>query len=351
MGVNRQESPSKHKQAIRGAVEKVSMAMSKLAHGLDSNQNRKSSPKHSTSQTVACARPVSRSASTPNSEISKSGPTNYRGYSMLDKSNVIEDRYGAEAALTRRNILDIIIFRLLEADLPQFGPEIVSPPSSLGLNYGLVDKAKSRVICLGESPLDKMKPNESISCYCSEEEWRAWCDSLSRPLQEIYTDGSFDDVLEISGFSVWWGEAHINNAYGSLPADIPLSCDRAEEYAIFLALFQIKAEVAAHGVENAKYSILTDSQGVMHNLNKWLKLWDRADVLFDWREPAPRRMHRTEIHRVSAGLLWDLRLRGAIVEISYVKAHAGIMGNEIADILAKIGSSTGDTYGPRPALM
>lgn len=87
--------------------------------------------------------------------------------------------------------------------MPESGPEVASPLSALGFNYGIVDEAQNCVTLLEECLLDQMKPNKTNFCYSSEGQWTAWSKHLARPLQQIYTDGSHTPGYEIGGYALW----------------------------------------------------------------------------------------------------------------------------------------------------
>lgn len=256
--------------------------------------------------------------------------------------------YGSNKTQRARNILDINVLRLLGAKLPTYPRTVKDPPSDHnGYFYGMIFAGNKVVRCQSDRDnSDDAKVPELHLGELSDLQRRR--PSLFR---NVYTDGSFRKSSYSSGYSVFWGPKHELNAFGPVPTEAPLSSAKAEEYALFLALMQIRMLTIQENDPSRMYCIHSDSAWVLDDIRRWYDRWKKPTCIVAWKAPAKSSEEHREILRVAAGLLWDLRRRGVCILLRYVKAHVGIGGNEIADLMAKEGSQSGNTYGPQPVLL
>ena len=129
-------------------------------------------------------------------------------------------------------------------------------------------------------------------------------------MREIYTDGS---CLGNPGPGGWgWTQLDKQWAYGSYAET---TNNQMEIYAVIDALRSVKGTL----------KIYTDSQYVANAFNKWIPGWQKRNWITASGKPVANRE------------LWEQLISAAssrTIEIVWVKAHSGNIGNEIADRLA-----------------
>lgn len=82
-----------------------------------------------------------------------------------------------------------------------------------------------------------------------------------------------------------------------------------------------------------KLCINTDSQFVINSVTKWMKNWKAKNWRLSSGKPV---INETDFRELDRVLLANGDLN---VKWTYVPAHTGIMGNERADELAKLGAT------------
>ena len=144
-------------------------------------------------------------------------------------------------------------------------------------------------------------------------------DDASRPRVVVYTDGSCKRNPDGPG---GWGAVltsgpHRKELYGGDPCT---TNNRMELTAVIEALTALKRP--------SQVALFTDSQYVRRGITEWIHNWKRSGWLTSARQP---------VKNVD---LWQ-RLRAACavhqVEWFWVKGHAGVADNELADELATRG--------------
>ncbi|KAJ4430831.1 hypothetical protein ANN_19422 [Periplaneta americana] len=129
---------------------------------------------------------------------------------------------------------------------------------------------------------------------------------------EIYTDGSKSSEGVDSGVAVFFGGDLVQQSKFRLHGEC--SNNQAEQFAILKALH-----------------IVNDLQ-LQHNTPKTASLYTDSKITLDSLQNS--RNHNSLIEEIRKELT-SLRGTGWIITFSWVKAHIGIFGNELADRLAK----------------
>lgn len=136
-----------------------------------------------------------------------------------------------------------------------------------------------------------------------------------------YTDGSAyanGTGGAKAGAGVWCGDGSQYTLSERVPEGVPQTNQAAEIYAISL--------IAQRAPQFAPLNIKSDSKYVVEGLTLWAEKWEAEG----WIGIANKDSFRDAIAR--------LRARNAKTTIRWVKGHAGMMGNEKADSLAKAGA-------------
>lgn len=142
----------------------------------------------------------------------------------------------------------------------------------------------------------------------------------------VYTDGSCinngcSDAC--AGFGVYFGEAHPLNA--SMPVTGRVTNNVGEIQAAIHAINTAKS----FGIE--KLCVSTDSQFLINSITIWIKTWKQKEWLLKNGKPVKNSVDFKELDK----LLADKSIQ---VKWNYVKGHHCIVGNQMADKLAKEGS-------------
>ncbi|KAI9344590.1 ribonuclease H1 [Obelidium mucronatum] len=149
------------------------------------------------------------------------------------------------------------------------------------------------------------------------------------PRLVIYTDGACGGNGKASakgGIGVFFAPNDPRNISEPLPGDIQTN-NRAELLAVIRAL--------QAAPENAHLTIKTDSKYVKNGIGGWVSMWKLKDWRNSKNEPVANKdlwlQLDDEMHK---------RHRNGVktVHIEYIKAHAGLYGNEQADFLAVQGA-------------
>ena len=138
----------------------------------------------------------------------------------------------------------------------------------------------------------------------------------------IYTDGScMKRHKNIAGCGVHFP----NNEYTDISEKFlhtPITNQRAELYAILLA---IRTVTENNTYRNASIIIHSDSEYSINCITKWCKGWEKNK----WR-----RADNSELKNLDIIIpIYELYNKHTI-QLIHVRAHCGILGNEIADTLA-----------------
>lgn len=121
-----------------------------------------------------------------------------------------------------------------------------------------------------------------------------------------------------AGAGVWCGDDNQYTMCERLPVGVPQSNQTAELYAISL--------IAQKAPQFAPLNIMSDSKYAVEGLTLWAEKWEAEG----WIGVANKGAFQDAIAR--------LRARNARTTIKWVKGHAGMVGNEKADQLAKRGA-------------
>lgn len=136
----------------------------------------------------------------------------------------------------------------------------------------------------------------------------------------IYTDGackSNGTYHAVAGYGVYYGVNDSRNISKKLKGSIQTN-NRAELMAVIEAFNSLDS--------TTKAVIYTDSQYVQKGLESWLSKWKKNH----WRTSSGSCVLNQDLWKQ----LDDSRRRKSLVDVKYVRAHSGILGNEMADRLA-----------------
>ncbi|KAJ2712462.1 Ribonuclease H1 [Coemansia spiralis] len=151
----------------------------------------------------------------------------------------------------------------------------------------------------------------------------------------IYTDGAYLPDRRTAGMGVYFEGTAISPVAERLPGH--QSNARAEVCAVTLALERLEAEllrVPCALSAMREVWVCTDSRYVVDGVNIYKETWQSAN----WLNAKGRHVaNRTAFQRLFASLQ-RLSDRGFNVFVHHLPAHAGIAGNEFADMLAKAGA-------------
>ena len=143
----------------------------------------------------------------------------------------------------------------------------------------------------------------------------------------IYADGSFDPSTETGGwaFAVYQADRQIHAGCGRQPG---LTNNTFEVLAVLNALIWLDATYSA-----AAAILRTDSTHVVERCHRWRPIW-RGN---GWKRVNPNPYARKRA--IPDAELWQrldrLLLDNRGIEIEWCKGHAGIIGNELVDRLAR----------------
>ena len=148
------------------------------------------------------------------------------------------------------------------------------------------------------------------------------------PLQSdlIYTDGScFDYIRNLkAGIGVYFGRSDTQNISARLPS-LNQTSNRAELFAVVKALEVLYLDTILSQGTKLVY-ILTDSKSVVDVLNRHYPNWTQKKLSF-----------KDGFQRVR-DMVMIFQDNEIDIQFKHIPGHSGILGNEIADILAKKGA-------------
>ncbi|KAJ2157225.1 hypothetical protein GGF46_004650 [Coemansia sp. RSA 552] len=151
----------------------------------------------------------------------------------------------------------------------------------------------------------------------------------------VYTDGAFLPDRRTAGLGAYFDHIDLPPIVRRLHGH--QSNARAEIYAVVVALEQL-ADALDRRIEGVggpcEIWACTDSQYVVDAVHVHGEAWRRADWTTAKGKPIA---NRTAFKRMF-GAIRMLADRGHNVFVHHLPAHAGIAGNEVADVLAKAGS-------------
>ncbi|XP_069462129.1 ribonuclease H1-like [Ambystoma mexicanum] len=141
----------------------------------------------------------------------------------------------------------------------------------------------------------------------------------------VYTDGccaSNGRSGAHAGIGVYWGKNHPLNVAERLPGR--QTNQRAEIQAACKAVAQAKSQ------NINKLDICTDSKFTINGITKWVPTWKNNDWTLSTGGTVKNKQDFEKLDKLS---------RGMDITWKHVPAHAGYVGNEAADELARIGST------------
>ena len=140
----------------------------------------------------------------------------------------------------------------------------------------------------------------------------------------VFTDGACSENGKPearAGFGVWWGPDHEWNISKRV------SGSQTNQRAEVSAACEAISKAAENGIE--RLLIKTDSMYVINCIKKWIPKWKEND----WKKSNGQKvLHRDLFENILENL------EKVDVEISFVKGHSGVEGNERADTLAVAGT-------------
>ena len=142
---------------------------------------------------------------------------------------------------------------------------------------------------------------------------------------EVYTDGSHskDGKKNYCGYGVHFTDKTIYKNLARKFNHSPLTNNRPELYSIVKAL--TICNIIHKKKKITQLCIKSDSEYCVNTVNKWYSSWVKSGKDYKNKD-------------IVDDMMWLIKNAQFNVTISHVRAHKGIKGNEIADILAKLGS-------------
>ncbi|VDN01577.1 unnamed protein product [Thelazia callipaeda] len=142
----------------------------------------------------------------------------------------------------------------------------------------------------------------------------------------VYTDGacSFNGHAgAVAGIGVYWGENHVDNISEPLQNGLPTN-NRAELTAV------IRAVQMAVQRNYQRIIVRTDSNLLIQTVNTWIHRWKQNG----WKTA-----NGSDVKNKDLIIHLDNLLKNLQVRFEHVAGHAGILGNERADQLARDGAA------------
>lgn len=142
----------------------------------------------------------------------------------------------------------------------------------------------------------------------------------------VYTDGACENNGKSNakaGIGVWFGENHQLNI--SKPVNGRATNNTAEIQACIEALEVLKSNNVN------KVLIKTDSEFTINCMTKWIEGWKKKNWKLASGGPVK--------NKIDLEKLDNLRTEFEDVKFEHIKAHVGILGNEMADQLAREGAT------------
>nr|CAD7434452.1 unnamed protein product [Timema monikensis] len=179
------------------------------------------------------------------------------------------------------------------------------------------------VICLAESA-HKLVKTEPANTSVTDSSVPLQFQLDQQGFVQVYTDGACEKngfAGAKAGIGVWFGMNHPLNT--SEPVRGRATNNTAEIQAAVLAIELAKSA----GVK--KLCINTDSQFLINSITKWIRKWRRNN----WKLTDGGPVKNKEDF-----VMLDAALKSVVVKWNHVRGHQGILGNEMADQLAKAGA-------------
>ncbi|KAJ2778680.1 Ribonuclease H1 [Coemansia interrupta] len=149
-----------------------------------------------------------------------------------------------------------------------------------------------------------------------------------------YADGAYLPDRDTAGIGVYF----LNPSLPPMSQRLTgyQSNARAEIHAIVLALTRLSAILlsAEGGSSWREVWVCSDSRYAVNGVNVYMETWEQSSWLTNKGRPIANRRAFQMLHKA----IRQLSDRGFTVFIHHLPAHAGISGNEIADMLAKAGA-------------
>ena len=141
-------------------------------------------------------------------------------------------------------------------------------------------------------------------------------------IYEIYTDGAFDYKTSIGAyafcvFEIIEGKKKLIHAESGL---VKNATSNRAEYEAFIKACEFSIETLVFD----RILIKSDSSLLVNTYNKWAEKW-----------VAKNKLHKMKNTGLVLRLLQLKAQLGESVSLEWVKGHAGVLGNEIADTLAQ----------------
>lgn len=144
---------------------------------------------------------------------------------------------------------------------------------------------------------------------------------------KVFTDGSANNCKkQVAGCGVYFPNSELDNISVELPIE-PLTNNRAELYAIFLALHNITKKL-----EFDKIIVYSDSIYCIKSLTEWIHTWQKNG----WRTASNREVLNKDL----IAKIYNEFIKKYEIEFVHVNSHTGkkdfkSIGNDMADKLAK----------------
>ncbi|KAL1124815.1 hypothetical protein AAG570_001436 [Ranatra chinensis] len=194
----------------------------------------------------------------------------------------------------------------------------------------MIESLKNKIRILEKRPLeqDTEEPGPSLKTkkvQLDSEEGDKTFTKDSRGFIIVYTDGACTNNGRDgakAGIGVWFG--HNNPLNVSAPVEGSPTNNNAEIQAACVAIRQ------ARDAGISKLSVSTDSKFLINCITQWIHKWKKNNWQLSTGGPVKNKDRLVELDNAIQKM--------EAVEWNYVAGHAGIIGNEKADQLARLGA-------------
>ncbi|KAJ2790694.1 Ribonuclease H1 [Coemansia linderi] len=176
---------------------------------------------------------------------------------------------------------------------------------------------------------------KALDKYARDALTKRWSAMYYAATMPIYVDGAYLPDRGTAGIGAYFENANVAPVAERLPGH--QSNARAEVYAMVLALerLAIALDKAPEALDRFhEIWVCSDSRYAVDGVNVYMETWEQTNWLTAKGKPIANRNVFRALHKSMQGL----SDKGFIVFVHHLPAHAGIPGNEIADILAKAGA-------------